>query len=234
MPFSRFQAVNPYSPLIERNDGANLPLRIKLYMRAASARPAEIIPENITDFMPSSFSHAVAAVAFGRAYTTRPLPVRFWVLSIGCSLAPDLDVLGSRFGIGLDTMLGHRGITHSFFFALILSGLVILLAFREPVSGISRKALFFYFFAVTAMHPILDALVDGVWGVAFFAPFSSTRYFLPWRPIHSSPLGMNFFSSAGATVILNELVWVWVPSTIAILAPGLGRRFLTTDRLEKN
>ncbi len=184
--------------------------------------------------MPSSFSHAVAAVAFGRAYTTRPLPLRFWILSVGCSLAPDLDVLGSRFGIGLDTMLGHRGLTHSFFFALILSGLVILLAFREPVSGISRKALFVYFFAATAMHTILDALVDGVWGVALFAPFSSVRYFLPWRPIHSSPLGMSFFSPAGATVILNEFVWVWVPSIMVILAPWLGKRLLMTGRFEKN
>src|SRR6185503_852863 len=133
-----------------------------------------------------------------------------------------------------DSMLGHRGITHSIFFALLLGGLVVLLAFSKPVGAMSRRALFIYFVAVIASHSILDALVDGVWGVAFFAPFSSTRYFLPWRPIHSSPLGMNFFSSAGATVILNELVWVWVPSLVAILAPWLGRRFLTTDRLEKN
>ena len=143
-------------------------------------------------------------------------------------------MIGSHFGIGLDTALGHRGITHSFFFALILSGLVMLLAFREPVSGISRKALFVYFFAVTAMHPILDALVDGVWGVALFAPFSSARYFLPWRPIHSSPLGMSFFSASGVSVILNELVWIWVPSSIVMLAPWLGKRLLPTRQFEED
>lgn len=180
--------------------------------------------------MPSSFSHAVAAVAFGRAYTRRALPPRFWVLTITCALVPDLDILGSRFGIGLDSMLGHRGITHSFFFALLLSGLVVLLAFRQPVSGMSRRRLLVYFFAVTASHAILDALVDGDWGVAFFAPFSSTRYFLPWRPIHSSPVGLGFFSSAGASVILNEIVWVCLPSLIVCLAPWLRERLLTKRR----
>lgn len=183
--------------------------------------------------MPSSFSHAVAAVAFGRAYTTRALPLRFWTLTVACALAPDLDILGGRFGVGLDSMLGHRGITHSFFFALLLSGLIVLLAFRQPVSGISRRALFFYFFAVTASHAILDALVDGDWGVAFFAPFSSTRFFLPWRPIHSSPVGMNFFSPTGASVILNEMVWVWLPSLVVSLAPWLGKRWLTGRQANK-
>jgi len=177
--------------------------------------------------MPSSFSHAVAAVAFGRAYTKRALPPRFWICTVACALIPDLDILGSRFGIGLDSMLGHRGITHSFFFALLLSGLVVLFAFRQPVSGISQRALFVYFFAVTASHPILDALVDGDWGVAFFAPLTSTRYFLPWRPIHSSPVGMGFFSATGATVIMNEVVWVWLPSLVVSLAPWLGKQWLT-------
>jgi inner membrane protein len=164
-------------------------------------------------------------VAFGRAYTTRRQPARFWALTVACAVAPDLDILGSRFGVGLDTMLGHRGITHSFLFALLLSGLVVLLAFRQPVSGISRRALFLYFFAVTASHGLLDALVDGDWGVAFFAPFTAARYFLPWRPMHASPVGLKFFSSAGATVMLNELVWVWVPSLLVSLAPLRGKRW---------
>ena len=183
--------------------------------------------------MPSSFSHAIAAVAFGQTYTKRELPMRFWVFTVGCALVPDIDILGSRFGIGLDSMLGHRGITHSFFFALILSCLVVLLGFRQPVIGISRRALLFYFFAVTASHAVLDALVDGDWGVAFFAPLSSTRYFLPWQPIHSSPVGMNFFSSAGATVIMNELVWIWVPSLVVSLTSWLSKRRLP-DRLPQS
>lgn len=177
--------------------------------------------------MPSSFSHAVAAIALGKAYAKRPLPLRFWLLSIGCALAPDADVVCQRFGIKYTDMLGHRGLTHSFLFAACLSGVIVLLAFRKPVEGISRRALFFLFFLATISHAVLDAMVDGTLGVAFLAPFSSTRYFLPWRPIVSSPIGLAFFSSAGATVIMNEFLWIWMPALVLILTPWFRKRFLS-------
>jgi inner membrane protein len=176
--------------------------------------------------MPSSFSHAVASMALGKAYSKRPLPLRFWLLSIGCAMAPDIDVVCQRFGIKYTDMLGHRGLTHSFLFAACLSGIVVLLAFRKPIEGISRTALFVLFFASTASHAVLDAMVDGTLGVAFFAPFSSARYFLPWRPIVSSPIGLAFFSPAGATVIMNEFLWIWLPALVVILTPWFRRRFL--------
>ena len=184
--------------------------------------------------MPSAFSHAIASVALGRAYTTRPLPRRFWVLASLCAVAPDIDVLANRFGFDHTTMLGHRGLTHSLFFALVLSGLVVLLFFRKRADGmINRLALFAFFFAATASHSVLDAMVDGTLGVAFFWPFNPARLFLPWRPIVSSPIGLAFFSPAGATTIVNEFLWVWIPSLIVILAPWLRRRFLARRSLDK-
>jgi inner membrane protein len=135
--------------------------------------------------------------------------------------------LANRFGFDHTTMLGHRGVTHSLFFAVALSSLVVLLFFRKRIDGMmNRLALFVFFFAATASHSVLDAMVDGTLGVAFFAPFNPARLFLPWRPIVSSPIGLAFFSSAGATTILNEFVWVWIPSLIVILAPWLRNRFL--------
>lgn len=203
--------------------------RLSFMYRSPSFRLKAItdIIEVSSRSMPSAFSHAIASVALGRAYTTRKLPLRFWVLSAGCALAPDLDVAFNRLGIGYSELLGHRGITHSILFAIVLSGGVLLLAFRRPITGLNRVALFLYFFLVTASHAILDAMVDGMVGVAFFAPFSSARYFLPWRPIVSSPIGMAFFTSDGATVLMNEFVYIWVPSLIVILTPWLRGRFLT-------
>lgn len=201
-------------------------MRQSVAFRFAPEAYQEILGE-VSFVMPSAFSHAVASVAIGRAYTTRPLPLRFWVLSGVCAVAPDVDVLANRFGFDYTTMLGHRGLTHSLFFALALSGLVVLLFFRKRVEGmISRLALLGLFFAATASHSVLDAMVDGTLGVAFFAPFSPTRFFLPWRPIVSSPIGLAFFSSAGTTTIVNEFVWVWIPSLIVILAPWLHSRFV--------
>jgi inner membrane protein len=140
-------------------------------------------------------------------------------------MAPDIDVVCQRFGIKYTDMLGHRGLTHSLLFAACLSGVVVLLAFRKPLEGISRKTLFVLFFVSTVSHAVLDAMVDGTLGVAFFAPFTSARYFLPWRPIVSSPIGLAFFSMTGATVIMNELVWIWAPSILVILTPWLRKRF---------
>jgi inner membrane protein len=55
--------------------------------------------------------------------------------------------------------------------------------------------------------------------VAFFSPFSMTRYFLPWTPVRVAPIGLfRFFSIRGLTVFLSELVWIWIPA--GLLATG--------------
>jgi inner membrane protein len=173
------------------------------------------------------FSHAIVAAAIGRAYTPRPLPIRFWILSAGCAIAPDFDVICRRFGIAYTDMLGHRGVTHSLLFAVILSAFIVFVAFRKPIEEVSKAKLFALLFLATVSHGILDAMVDGTLGVAFFAPFSPNRYFLPWRPIVSSPIGWSFLSVTGATVLMNEFVWLWVPSLVVIFAPWLRKRRLT-------
>jgi inner membrane protein len=66
--------------------------------------------------------------------------------------------------------------------------------------------------AVTATHGLLDAMTDGGLGIAFFSPFDLQRYFLPWRPIHVSPIGVGrFFSARGLRILWSEIFWVWLP-----------------------
>jgi inner membrane protein len=55
-------------------------------------------------------------------------------------------------------------------------------------------------------------MTSGGIGVAFFAPFSSERYFFPWRPIRVSPIAVrSFFSAQGLAILRSELLWVWLP-----------------------
>src|SRR5262249_59805525 len=82
--------------------------------------------------------------------------------------------------------------------------------------GWTRFLLFSYFFAVTTSHGILDAMTDGGLGIAFFAPFDDTRYFLPFRPIKVSPIGLSFFSARGLDVIRSEFLWVCLPPAIIV------------------
>jgi inner membrane protein len=61
-------------------------------------------------------------------------------------------------------------------------------------------------------------MTSGGLGVAFFSPWDNTRYFLPWRPIKVSPIGIeNFFSEWGWKVIKSELVWIGLSAIIYII-----------------
>jgi inner membrane protein len=78
-----------------------------------------------------------------------------------------------------------------------------------------------------ASHGILDALTDAGLGVGFFVPFSDARYFLPWRPLLTSPLQpLAFFDSHGLAILLNEASYVWLPVAVAWLCLIAGRALL--------
>jgi inner membrane protein len=150
--------------------------------------------------------------------------VHFWVLTALCSILPDADVLNFAFGVRYGSLFGHRGFTHSIVFALSVGLIVGLFAFRGTRTGLSNTALIIHFTLATLSHPVLDMMTDGGSGVALFAPFSAERYFLPWRPIEVSPIGMRFFSERGLEVLENEIVWVWLPALALLLASRLYRK----------
>jgi len=178
--------------------------------------------------MASVFSHAVAALGIGACLFKPRTPKRVWLIGAVCSVIPDLDVIGFRFGVPYGDFWGHRGFTHSLVFAALLASVVVLLAFREVVQGLSRFALWAYFFLATASHGLLDALTNGGLGVAFFSPFNNTRYFLPWTPIQVSPIGASrFFGHRGLEVVESELLWICLPATLLSVSAWLIRRRAT-------
>jgi len=144
-----------------------------------------------------------------RAWPTK----RFWVLTVLCCLLPDVDVLGLMLGVPYEHALGHRGITHSIAFAILVGIMVPKLAVPAiPCWSRRYGVLVIYFGLVTMSHGLLDAFTDGGLGIAFFAPFDATRYFLPWRPIAVSPIGIGqFFSLWGLSVLLTEAIWIGIP-----------------------
>ena len=147
-----------------------------------------------------------------------------------CTLLPDIDVLFLRFGVAYDSMFGHRGITHSLAFAVVL-GAAVAFALRHRAAGTPWWALWMYFSAATASHGFFDAFTNGGRGVAFFAPFSNDRYFFPFQPIEVSPLSLSrFVEERGAIVLASEVVWVWVPSLAFALFVVVVRRVLPLSR----
>jgi len=173
----------------------------------------------------SLFSHAVAALSIGTCFYRSGKAKRIGAIGALCSVVPDIDVVGFRFGIRYGDFWGHRGFTHSLVFAALLAGAIVALGFRGAAPGLSRLSLWAYFFLATASHGLLDAMTDGGLGVAFFSPFDNYRYFLPWTPIRVSPLGVGrFFSDGGLAVLQSELVWIWIPAALLAASAGVLRR----------
>ncbi len=168
--------------------------------------------------MASAFSHAIVALAMGKALRNKELSWRELSLGAFCSALPDLDVIGLYFGIQYGDMWGHRGMTHSIVFAAVLAGCLAGVWYRRR-GAFAIMGMFLYFFLCTASHGVLDAMTNGGLGVAFFSPFDTTRYFFPIRPVLVSPIGITeFFSAYGARILASEAIWIWVPSCAVLVA----------------
>lgn len=160
--------------------------------------------------MPTIITHPVIALL--KTWFPR-IPPHAYALGAIAAVLPDLDVISFALRIPYESHFGHRGFTHSIFFALIIAML-----FTFFTRGPSVVTFAFLFFCAVS-HALLDAMTNGGLGVAFFAPFSNTRYFFPWRPIRVSPIGIRFFSPRALAVLGSELLWIWLP-TVAFALLG--------------
>jgi inner membrane protein len=177
--------------------------------------------------MPSIISHAAVGAAAAMTFGPQEAPVKFWILSVACSVAADADSLAFYLRIPYHHILGHRGFFHSPFFGLLVSLFIVSVFFRHR--EFFSKEWFFtilYFFLLWTSHGVLDALTSGGQGIAFLAPFDNTRYFFPWTPIAVSPIGVRaFFSRWGLEVMKSELLWIWLPCLAMVLLSRIIRVF---------
>lgn len=162
--------------------------------------------------MASAFGHAAVALA-GTAFIPKKLCTKkVVILGIVCTIFPDIDVLSFKYGIAYEHWLGHRGVTHGLLFGIIWAALITAIFHFKAKS---KGPFLIYYFICSISHGLLDAMTSGGRGVGFFIPFSTERFFLPFRPIQVSPIGMkDFFSEWGLAVLGSELLWIMVPCLI--------------------
>jgi len=179
--------------------------------------------------MATVFTHPALALAAAPWFRGSGVGRREVIAGAVLTVLPDLDVLGMALGIPYAHVLGHRGLSHSLLFAVLMSGGLVW--WRYP--GHRRRGrLWLYFFLCAASHGLLDALTNGGLGVAFFAPLDNQRYFFPLRPIEVSPIGLGAFASArGVAVLYNELWWVWAPASLIGIAGVLVNRLRKSRQL---
>ncbi len=163
----------------------------------------------------ASIGHVAVGLAGARLYRgDRGTDRRTMVLLGALSLAPDLDVVGMRFGVPYGATWGHRGATHSLAMAIIVAGaLAFLLRRTHPLWSFAPIAV-----AVLASHGLLDAMTDGGRGVALLWPWTDHRFFFPWRPIPVAPIGARILSPRGFGVMAWEAL-VFAPAWLFALWP---------------
>ena len=169
--------------------------------------------------MATVFTHALVGAGIAYAAPASLRTRRLLVASAVLAMVPDLDVIAFAFGIPYAHPLGHRGLTHAPAFALLVGA---LLAWRwapprAPVALVLALAM--------ASHGALDALTDAGRGVGFLLPFDGARFFAPWRPLATSPIGIDaFFSGPALRILANELMWIGLPLAACVGALRLLRR----------
>jgi len=156
--------------------------------------------------MASIFGHGVVGFTVAKVIDSKNFK---WLLiaAIFSTIMPDFDVIGFKFGITYEHPLGHRGFTHSIFFA-ILWAVVLMITLGKQ----NKLIWFLVIFISTVSHGVLDAMTSGGRGVGFLIPFDNNRFFFPFREIKVSPLGIEkFFSSWGIKVLFSEFKFIVLP-----------------------
>jgi inner membrane protein len=169
-------------------------------------------------------SHAVVGLALGACMAPAAIKRRAMLWGTVLAVLPDSDAIGHWLGVPSRSLFGHRGLTHSLSFAVLVAVGAALLLARRSARPELRGRLTVYFILAMASHGLLDACTNGGSGIAFFSPFSNARYFFPFRPIAVSPIGVQgVFGERGLRILVSELRWILVPSALLALAGTLLR-----------
>ena len=178
--------------------------------------------------MPTVLTHPAVPLALALGTGGRLTPPRVLAVGVVCSLLPDVDSLGFWAGVPYASLFGHRGVTHSLFFAMLVAAIGCAAA---PALGAGRAWAFSFLAISTASHGLLDTCTNGGLGIALLSPFSNHRLFAPWRPIPVSPIGVHgLASSHGRSLFAAELLLVWLPCLALGLAGFVGRKMRSSTK----
>lgn len=175
--------------------------------------------------MPTFLTHPAVPLAMGLALGRKTAPPALTIAGVAVSVLPDLDILTWYMGIPLSHEYGHRGFSHSILFAVLaaLIGARMLKAHKIPWP----MAVGFLFIS-TISHGILDAFTNGGHGIAFYWPWSETRYFAPYRVIQIAPIHLErILPNRILVVLVSEIMWLWFPLLFLGLCSALTRRFVS-------
>jgi inner membrane protein len=179
----------------------------------------------------AGYGHIALGAAVGRILgdSLRRRPWPYVVGGVALAWLPDVDLVWVLLGVRDHGLQGHRGFTHTPFFALVV-GVVATLVLRLSARSVRDSLrLGLLAAALVGSHPILDALAQDGRGMMSLWPFSLARYHFLWRPIPDAPIGLKFFTRVGLSHLAIELMYFSPLTLIALRRAATGRRLTPSE-----
>ena len=126
-----------------------------------------------------SLTHIAIGACLGEVFAGKKLGKKALLWGALAQSIPDIDFLATIWTSTSENLLAHRGFTHSFLFALIITPLLALAAekWHRPHNIAFRKWMLF-FGAQVLVHLLIDGM--NVYGAGWFEPFSHHRVSYNW------------------------------------------------------
>jgi inner membrane protein len=159
--------------------------------------------------MPTIMTHALLPLIGAAALPRVQISRRLVFAGMMAAMLPDADVAGRLFAIPHSHDLGHRGVTHTWLFALLVAGLGLIAA--RPLRSRPLPA-FLFLLASTLSHSVTDMLTTGGKGIMLLWPFDHQRFKFAFHPVEVSPVGMRALESGRIwSVLASEALWLIAP-----------------------
>lgn len=121
-----------------------------------------------------TLTHTVLGACLGDAIAGKKMGKRAMVWGAVANNLPDIDVVTSLWMSQADGLLAHRGFTHSFLFALVMTPMMAYPLYRRFIHyNYSLSDWILLFGSGLFTHVLIDALT--AYGTGWFEPFSHQR-----------------------------------------------------------
>src|SRR5262245_6612882 len=120
-----------------------------------------------------SLTHTVLGACIGEAIAGKKIGKKAMLWGALANNLPDIDVVTSLWMNHADSLLAHRGFTHSILFALLISPLLAFCFTRYSRLALTFKDWLLIFGTGAFSHILMDAMTS--YGTGWFEPFSHRR-----------------------------------------------------------
>lgn len=121
-----------------------------------------------------SITHIVLGACVGEVFMDKKAGRKALLWGALAQSIPDIDFISGTWLPLTKELIAHRGLTHSFLFAFLISFFLALIASRwHKAETITIRKWFVFFLIEVLIHLLLDAMNN--YGIGWFEPFSSIR-----------------------------------------------------------